>query len=451
MLLRVYGPQVEHLIDRENELQILHRLARKQIGPTLLGTFANGRFEQYLHARTLTAEDIREADTSKQIAKRMRELHDGIELLKEEREGGAFVWRNWDKWQGRCEEVIQWLDAELISKESGASRSKSEAWRERGLVCGVEWCVFRQAVRDYRDWLKSLWGGDVAIKQGLVFAHNDTQYGNLMRMEPSGESPLLLPENSHKQLQVIDFEYASANPRGLEFANHFTEWCYDYHDAAKPYALREKLYPTVEEQRRFLKAYVQHNPPIQARPSPAPRQKSSFGPSSSISSFVLDSRGPPTQYSEEERKRDEDLEDEVERLRFETRVWRIANSAQWVAWGIVQAKVPGMDEALEAQKKGKPSPKSVFQPNGKDSQLQLGSDPLSPEGKDLALDAQSKRPEDNVVAEEDAGEGEEEHFDYLGYAQERALFFWGDVLQLDIVKGEQLPAELLEKIKIVEY
>ena len=40
-------------------------------------------------------------------------------------------------------------------------------------------------------------------------------------MEPSQQSPLLLPENEHKQLVVIDFEYASANTPGLEFANHF--------------------------------------------------------------------------------------------------------------------------------------------------------------------------------------------------------------------------------------
>ena len=51
--------------------------------------------------------------------------------------------------------------------------------------------------------------------------HVQTQYGNLLRLEPSGESPLLLPTNEHKQLVVIDFEYASANTRGLEFANHF--------------------------------------------------------------------------------------------------------------------------------------------------------------------------------------------------------------------------------------
>lgn len=48
-----------------------------------------------------------------------------------------------------------------------------------------------------------------------------TQYGNILRMVPEGESPLLLPANKHKQLVVIDFEYANANLPGLEFANHF--------------------------------------------------------------------------------------------------------------------------------------------------------------------------------------------------------------------------------------
>ena len=448
MLLRIYGPQAEHLIDRENELQILRRLARKQIGPTLLGTFANGRFEQYLHARTLTAQDIRKPETSKQIAKRMRELHNGIELFREEREGGAFVWHNWDKWKERCEEVISWLDAELISRNPGAVSSKADEWKKRGLVCGVEWSVFRRAVRDYRDWLESGSGRDNAIEQDLVFAHNDTQYGNLMRMELSGDSPLLLPENSHRQLQVIDFEYASANPRCLEFANHFTEWCYDYHNTSKPYALREKLYPTVEEQRRFLKAYIQHNPPTRVRPSAVAWQRSLSGPSSSISSFVLDSRGPPAQYTEDECQRNQELDDEIERLRYETRLWRIANSAQWVAWGIVQAKVPGMDAALEAQKKGMP----VHASDNDSDHPKLGSDPLGPEAEGLAIDAHSKRPEHGEAAEEEgAEEGDEQHFDYLGYAQERALFFWGDVLQLGIVTRDQLPKELLEKIKIVEH
>lgn len=254
---------------------------------------------------------------------------------------------------------------------------------------------------------------------------------------------MLLPTNEHKQLIVIDFEYASANVPGLEFANHFTEWCYNYHDSSKPYALSANRYPTPEEQHRFFKAYVQHHPPVQTRPTLTPISSSTPGPTGSISSFMLDSRAPPAQIAKEEKQRDEALETEIERLTKETRIWRIANSAQWVAWGIVQAKVQGMDEALEAQKNA--SPKSEDTVSQTMPKLHLDSDPLSPEMVGLAQDAHDKRPE------EDTNDGEEEEFDYLGYAHERALFFWGDVLQLGIVKKEDLPKELLEKVKIVEY
>lgn len=59
LLLRIYGPNVEHLIDRENELMILRRLAAKNIGPKLLGYFDNGRFEEFLHAKTLGYSTLR--------------------------------------------------------------------------------------------------------------------------------------------------------------------------------------------------------------------------------------------------------------------------------------------------------------------------------------------------------------------------------------------------------
>lgn len=159
LLLRIYGPQVEHLIDRENELGILRRLSRKKIGPRLLGTFKNGRFEEYFASTTLTAKDLRMPETSKQIAKRMRELHEGVELLAREREEGAFVWRNWDKWVDRCGQVAAYLDAK--SRKSGY------------FVCGVEWKVFKDMVYRYRKWLAEYYGDERHLAEKLVFAHND--------------------------------------------------------------------------------------------------------------------------------------------------------------------------------------------------------------------------------------------------------------------------------------
>lgn len=164
---------MEHLIDREKELQILRRLARKNIGPRLLGTFVNGRFEEFFHARTLTPRDLRNPATSKQIAKRMRELHDGIELLKEERDGGPTVWKNWDNWVERTAQVVSWTDHKVLSGAKTSRASGLNAWRNRGLICGVEWARFHQAVEKYRAWLIERLGGLETIKKQMVFAHND--------------------------------------------------------------------------------------------------------------------------------------------------------------------------------------------------------------------------------------------------------------------------------------
>jgi choline kinase len=163
---------VDHLIDREKELQILRRLGRKNIGPRVLGTFLNGRFEEYFEARPLTPQELRMPETAKQIAKRMRELHEGIELLEEEREGGPMIFKNWDKWVDRCEQVTTWLDKEIQSPQNEA-KAASEPWRRRGFVCGVTWDMFRKAVDNYRLWLIAESGGIAEIKRQLVFAHND--------------------------------------------------------------------------------------------------------------------------------------------------------------------------------------------------------------------------------------------------------------------------------------
>ncbi|KAL4909903.1 hypothetical protein BDW74DRAFT_45457 [Aspergillus multicolor] len=413
LLLRIYGPQVDHLIDREKELQILRRLGRKNIGPKVLGTFINGRFEEYFEARPLNPKELRDPSTMKQIAKRMRELHDGIDLLDDEREGGPMVFHNWDKWVDRCEQVISWVDAEIDSPQNEI-KSASEPWRRRGYVCGVPWPRFRRAVEDYRKWLVVNSGGIHEIKRQLVFAHNDTQYGNLLRMEPSQQSPLLLPQNEHKQLVVIDFEYASANTAGLEFANHFTEWCYNYHDAEKPWACSTLFYPTLEQQHQFVTAYLTHRPGLGGRVSPSitPIMRPLSASTPAMTPLDLNATSPDLAPqrpldSIERSTYQETLEAETQFLVRQTRLWRVLNSAQWVAWGIVQAKVPGME-------------------NDEDST--------------------ATPPVDGDVDESD-------EFDYLAYAQDRAFFFWADLVALGFVQKEQLPGHLAEVIetRLLDY
>ncbi|PKY09190.1 putative choline kinase [Aspergillus campestris IBT 28561] len=426
LLLRIYGPQVDHLIDREKELQILRRLGRKNIGPKVLGTFKNGRFEEYFEARTLTPPDLRDPATMVQIAKRMRELHEGVELLEDEREGGPMVFKNWDKWVDRCEQVINWLDKEIRSRHNEA-KSASEPWRRRGFVCGVPWTTFRKAVDNYRQWLVTSCGGGTEIEQNLVFAHNDTQYGNLLRLEPASESPLLRPENEHKQLVVIDFEYASANTPGFEFANHFSEWCYNYHDPERSWACNTKAFPTPEQQRRFITAYLTHRPGMKgpsSSPSITPLMRGmASAHMSTLAPLDLDTPdADPQAAADTVRAHEDSMETKIQSLMHQTRLWRVFNSAQWVAWGIVQAKVDGMEEGIAAD---------------------AVSSGLSSPTESPANRNHSRTPSVDSTAADD----EEDEFDYLAYSQDRAMFFWADLLEMNLIREDELPAETVEKAK----
>jgi choline kinase len=260
-------------------------------------------------------------------------------------------------------------------------------------------------------------------------------------------SPLLLPQNTHKQLVVIDFEYASANTPGLEFANHFTEWCYNYHDPVKPWACHTSRYPSVEQQRAFIRSYVNHRVQFNPRASATPKMTASDGfAKGSISEFLLDSRTPggsamsmiESSYAEDEARREQETERQIDALLKEVKIWRVANSAQWVAWGIVQAKVPELDarklEAAEAEN--------------------------SLAGRSVNTDSELRKKPEGLVAEPllnggtakeaDPLEDEEDEFDYLAYAQDRACFFWGDIVNLGLVKKEELPEELAKRLKFVD-
>jgi choline kinase len=120
---------------------------------------------------------------------------------------------------------------------------------------------------------------------------------------------------------------------------------------------------------------------------------------------------------------EDELENQVRYLMHQTRLWRVMNSAQWVAWGIVQAKVPGMDEGIAemAAASGKGSSEHEKHSSG------LGEHKSPPVDPDV--------------------DEEEEAFDYLAYSQDRAMFFWSDLLALGLVNADDLPAPMLEHIR----
>jgi choline kinase len=181
----------------------------------------------------------------------------------------------------------------------------------------------------------------------------------------------------------------------------------------------------------------------------------------SIGEFLLDSRTPGGSsldlgaaalydYKEEEAQREKATERRVEELLKETHMWRVANSAQWVAWGIVQAKVPELDESVTPTLSGAELVEEPTQIETRIPGKVNGSLEKRPEG----LKAEALLSGDNITEHELEvldGEEEKEEFDYLAYAQDRAMFFWGDMVDLGLVRKEELPEELVKRLKVVEY
>jgi len=304
LLLRIYGPSSGTLISRPRELHILHALSsRYHIGPRVYGTFENGRVEEYFESATLTAADLRDPKISSWISARMAELHQvDIAVVELQTppisptfgESGDVSWPI-----AVTKNVKSWLAA---AREVLALPTVTEEIRS-----AVNLDQFKTEWDDYIRWL-----GKAEKHVGsspIVFAHNDTQYGNLLRLATPKDSSA-----EHRQIIVVDFEYASTNPAAFDIANHFHEWTADYHSDI-PHILHPDRYPNLEQRYNFYRGYLAHHR--------APY----------VSSDVQVGTTLP-----------EHFESQLQRLDSQVRAWSPSSHAMWALWGLVQAR-----EILEGQ------------------------------------------------------------------------------------------------------
>jgi len=191
LLLRLYGAHVEALIDRTHELAMLKRLSRHNIGPLLLGTFTNGRFEQWLDSHTLQRGEMRDPNLSCSIARRMRELHDGVKLSHSEKHSVPTVFQMLDKWLPRAREIIahrrrkgtgRLSDSNLPSLGSAKGIDQHNGWSSGDLILAQKWQMFELALGRYRLFMEEQYPPQV-LKHSLAFCHNDVipSHGRFLR------------------------------------------------------------------------------------------------------------------------------------------------------------------------------------------------------------------------------------------------------------------------------
>lgn len=186
LLLRIYGPSSSELISRPRELHTLHVLSSQYgIGPRVFGTFDNGRLEEFFDSSPLTAAQLRDPTISSWIGARMAELHcvdiEAIEDTTVETRGEGVGWeiaarKNVREWLAPAREVLQLLSVNPEYKAVLDLDRFIEEWK---------------AYMDYISEWERVHGASKRI-----FAHNDAQYGNLLRLRKVKEG---IPE--HQQVR----------------------------------------------------------------------------------------------------------------------------------------------------------------------------------------------------------------------------------------------------------
>ncbi|KAH9331123.1 hypothetical protein KI387_003231, partial [Taxus chinensis] len=208
-LVRIYGEGVGLFFNREDEIKTFECMSRLGQGPRLLGRFLNGRIEEFLHARTLSAPDLRDPEISDRIAAKLREFHElDVPGLQE-----PLLWKRLRKWLRTAMDLCPKSEAvefQLDSMEEEINILEKFASRK---------------------------------DQRVGFCHNDLQYGNIMIDEED------------KSVTIIDYEYGSYNPVAYDFANHFCEMAANYHTDT-PHILDYSKYPGFEERQRFVRVYL---------------------------------------------------------------------------------------------------------------------------------------------------------------------------------------------------
>uniref|UniRef100_A0A2N9G512 Choline kinase N-terminal domain-containing protein n=1 Tax=Fagus sylvatica TaxID=28930 RepID=A0A2N9G512_FAGSY len=209
VLVRIYGEGVEVFFDRDDEIRTFEFISKHGQGPRLLGRFPNGRIEEFIHARTLSASDLHDPEISDLIASKMKEFHD-LDMP------GPKNVRLWDR-------LRNWL---------GAAKSLSLPEEAKAF------CL--DTVEEEISILEKELSG---AYQRIGFCHNDLQYGNIMIDEETNS------------ITIIDYEYASYNTVAFDIANHFCEMAADYHTET-PHILDFSKYPGLEERQRFVRIYL---------------------------------------------------------------------------------------------------------------------------------------------------------------------------------------------------
>jgi thiamine kinase-like enzyme len=211
-LVRLFGAEgVISKAERLRENSVFAQLAEHSVAPLLLGIFANGRVEQWLHARTISLPEMVNPRIVRGVAEAMARLHSFCPEENLDRPRQPMAWTSIERWIQR---------ARQLSFSDGAVSVERVAAEVADLrhVLEKESCI-----------------------SPVVFCHNDLLAGNIM---------VSLEDN--KTIHLIDFEYSEMSYRGFDIGNFFCEAMGGTDDGI----VQSSWYPSEQSQILFCHTYL---------------------------------------------------------------------------------------------------------------------------------------------------------------------------------------------------
>lgn len=185
------------ILDFETEKEVFLTLSKHKIATHCHHYDNNCRIEAFYHGRTLTREDLFEPDNLRQIANQLYRFH---QLRPPGLPQQSFFDLLLAKWGRIAKRVLE----EEIDKFPRNEREMCIELRE---------IYSPETMKKVRSCVP----GDE-----LVFCHNDTYHGNIMKLD-TGE------------IKLLDFEFSCLNNKTYDFANLFAETVMRHQQPDYPY------------------------------------------------------------------------------------------------------------------------------------------------------------------------------------------------------------------------
>ena len=370
LVLRIYGKGTDRFLDRTIERQALVELNDQGFGARCLGSFGNGRLEEFLmNTRTLTPEEMGERATMRRIASMTRKFHGakvlsrltkdsdektsfcagGDLLLPAAKRPRAQTWHVLRRWhamattwdfngfktkrhddddtavkqqqqqqQGTVSEIIMAGDAPADDTASTETAETAESKSKRREQLHLE-----PILAD----IDALEAECAELNSPVVLLHNDLLSGNFLVPKDHDDKKDMWwngveQKNTPRRMTLIDFEYSCYGPRGLDLANHFIEYA--------GFECDWSLLPDARQRRAFFLAYLKDGAGAQ-------------GEGNEDEDENKDEDEDEDEDGDEENARSGRLEATLMRLEREVEAFTPVSHLWWGLWAVMQATISTID------------------------------------------------------------------------------------------------------------